>query len=55
MNTPMPLDDAKLSAWLYQQWARELREIEARKYAYPLDYTRAAILRSSMRAEQGGC
>jgi hypothetical protein len=43
------------SAQRYHRWAAELRAIEVRKHANVGDYTRAAVLRSCMRAEQGGC
>ena len=36
-----------------QEWKKELREIESRKYCYPLDYTRAAIIRACIKSWEG--
>lgn len=33
-------------------WRNELREIEARRYSEPLDYTRAAIVRACIRSAE---
>jgi hypothetical protein len=35
-----------------QVWKEELREIEARNFSWFLDWTRAAVLRSCIRAEE---